>query len=186
MSNYSIIEDAEKATDLFVAVLAKALTNRVLDKAFYGQVTLSQLQGLRYLLHNEQRLMSDLAEGLGISYPAATKTVERLVKKGLVARESDPADRRVVKVQLTERGRQLVEEIDATMNQSLASVLERLSTGDREALLRGMSAFIAAILEDLKDGKVVASICLQCGEKHKGGCPVEEALRRTQKEPTAV
>lgn len=180
MSDHSIADDAKKAADLFVGVLAKALTNRVLDEAFDGQVTMSQLQALRYLRNNEQRLMSDLADGLAISYPAATKTVERLVRKNLVAREGDPADRRVVRVRLTESGAALLEKIDAEINERLVSVLDSLEPDDRSALLRGMRAFVAAALKQVDDRHLLAAICLHCGTYHQDDCPVLAARQRVQ------
>ncbi|MHB1415872.1 MAG: MarR family winged helix-turn-helix transcriptional regulator [Chloroflexota bacterium] len=180
MSEISFTEDAEKAADLFVAVLSKALANRVLDEAFAGQITMPQLQSLRYLLYNDDRLMSDLAEGLDISYPAATKTVERLVKKGLVVREGDPTDRRVVRVHLTEQGKGLVEEINAEMNSRLASVIERLEPADREALMTGLRAFVCAALEEIDNREIASSICLHCGRRHRGDCPVGAAMARSR------
>lgn len=179
MNEECTIAGAEKATDLFVSVLAKALTERMLNERFAGRVTSAQVHGLRYLAHNEERLMSDLADGLGISYPAATKTVERLVKKGLVTRESDPADRRVVKVRLTAAGEQLIQDIDGARRQMLTAVLTRLTPDDREALLQGMSAFIAASLQQIEDGQLLSEICLHCGDTHQASCPVAEALQRT-------
>ena len=185
MVQNSIIDDAEKMADLFVAVLAKALANPVLDERFDGQVTMSQLQALRYLLRNEERLMSDLAEGLAISYPAATKTVERLVKKGLVVREGDPTDRRVVRVSLTDQGRNLVGEIDDQMHRRLAGILGKLAVEDRAALLCGMSAFVAAALDGL-DRDTVSAICLHCGTEHQETCPVLEARLRVERELAAA
>ncbi len=181
MSEMTIVGTAEKATDLFVSVLAKALTERLLTETFEGRVTAAQVQGLRYLAHNEERLMSDLADGLGISYPAATKTVERLVKKGLVVRESDPADRRVVRVRLTEPGAQLIRDIDGARSQMLTTVLASLEPGDRDSLMRGMSAFIAAALKQVEDGDLLTGICLHCGDTHQPGCPVAAALQRSQR-----
>lgn len=139
---------------------------------------MAQLQALRYLLHNEQRLMSDLAEGLGISYPAATKTVERLVKKNLVAREGDPADRRVVRVYLTQQGINLVQQINAEMSRRLHAVLGRMGEEDRNALVRGMSAFVTAALAGVDDAELIDSVCLHCGVQHTGDCPVEAARAR--------
>ncbi|MHB1007365.1 MAG: MarR family winged helix-turn-helix transcriptional regulator [Chloroflexota bacterium] len=187
MSERTIIEDAEHTTDLFVGVLAKAMASRVLEDEFDGQVTMAQLQALRYLARNDQRLMSDLAEGLAISYPAATKTVERLVKKDLVSRAGDPADRRVVRVRLTEAGIGMVKRIDAELNRRLSIVLERLNEADREALLRGMSAFIAAALAGVEDEKTLTAICTHCGDHHSGDCPVAGArVRVLEQQASAV
>lgn len=178
MSERTVIGDAERTTDLFVGVLAKVLTSKVLDEAFDGQVTMAQLQALRYLLQNEQRLMSDLADGLAISYPAATKTVERLVKKDLVTREGDPADRRVVRVHLTPQGVELVQKINAELSRRLNAALETMSESDRQSLLRGMTAFVASAMEGVADGQVIESVCLHCGAHHLGDCPIEGARVR--------
>ncbi|MHB1133009.1 MAG: MarR family winged helix-turn-helix transcriptional regulator [Chloroflexota bacterium] len=180
MSEQSTFASAEKATDLFVSVLAKALTQRLLDEQFAGRVTTAQVQGLRYLAHNEERLMSDLAEGLGISYPAATKTVERLVRKGLVVRESDPADRRVVRVRLTEAGDRLISDIDGARTDMLSTVLAKLPPEDHAALMQGLGAFINAALKEVEDDSLLTEICLHCGDTHQAGCPVAQALERTK------
>ena len=176
MNEQRAFASAEKATDLFVSVLAKALTERLLDEQFAGQVTTAQVQGLRYLAHNEERLMSDLADGLGISYPAATKTVERLVKKGLVVREGDPADRRVVRVRLTQAGEQLIEDIDGARKDMLSTVLGSLPDEDHAALMQGLKAFISAALKQVENDELLGEICLHCGDTHQPGCPVAAAL----------
>ena len=151
-----------------------------MDEQFSGQVTTAQVQGLRYLAHNEERLMSDLADGLGISHPAATKTVERLVKKGLVVREGDPADRRVVRVRLTEAGGQLIQDIDGARKDMLSTVLASLPDDDHAALMRGLKAFITAALKQVEDDDLLAEICLHCGDTHQAGCPVAQALERVK------
>jgi DNA-binding MarR family transcriptional regulator len=180
VSERTVIGDAERTTDLFVGVLAKALTGQVLEEAFEGQVTVAQLQALRFLLQNEQRLMSDLADGLAISYPAATKTVERLVKKDLVAREGDPADRRVVRVRLTEQGTELVRRINGEMRTRLESALGRMADDDRQALMRGMTAFVGAALQGIDDEELIDAVCLHCGNHHLGDCPIQEARDRAR------
>lgn len=176
--NERIVDDAERSADLFVAVLEKALTNRLLNEEFEGQVTASQLHALRFLALNEQPLMSDLADGLGISYPAATKTVERLVKKGLARREDDPTDRRVVRVQLTEKGCELAKKIMTARNAGFHDVLRQMAAEDRRALLRGMDAFVSTIVDSMDADEIVASICLHCGNEHSEDCIVEAALAR--------
>ena len=49
-----------------------------------------------------------LARAEGVGAPAMTKTVDILERAGLVTRERDPADARVVKVRATRRAKQLV------------------------------------------------------------------------------
>ena len=53
--------------------------------------------------------MSDLAAGTDCSVARMTQVVDRLQRRGLVARRSRPTDRRVVEVVLDEAGRDLLE-----------------------------------------------------------------------------
>jgi DNA-binding MarR family transcriptional regulator len=164
--------DLEHTSDLFVAVIEKLLTQRMLDESFEHQVTPSQLVALRYLSLNESSLMSEVAEGLGISFPAATKTIDRLVRKDLAARSEDPHDRRVVRIKLTNHGRSLVEEIHRERARRFDLVLDRLDPGARSALHRSMEVFITSAINDTETAR---SVCLHCGSKHHDDCPVRVA-----------
>ncbi len=72
------------------------------------ELTMPQCRTLWLLGHGPQR-MSEIATCLGTSLPSATSMIDRLVSRGLVARESDPVDRRVVICKLTQAGEQQVE-----------------------------------------------------------------------------
>lgn len=168
----AVSRNLEHTSDLFVAVIEKLLTQRMLDESFDQQVTPSQLVALRYLSLNESSLMSEVAEGLGISFPAATKTIDRLVRKSLATRVEDPHDRRVVRIRLTERGRSLVGEIHAERARRFDLVLERLAPSAREALHQSMEVFITAAIDD---ASTASSVCLHCGSDHHEDCPVRVA-----------
>ena len=176
----SLTAEVAHASDLFVAIVEKLMTQRMLDESFEQQVTPAQLVALRYLTLNESSLMSDVAEGLSISFPAATKTIDRLVRKELASRMEDPHDRRVVRIRLTERGKKLVEEVYDERSRRFASVLDRLDLAARDDLQRSMESFISAAIDD-KD--TVGTICLHCGSQHHESCPVKVAyLRLTRAE----
>src|SRR5512138_3477980 len=143
----TLTADVAHASDLFVAIVEKLMTQRMLDENFEQQVTPAQLVALRYLSLNESSLMSDVAEGLGISFPAATKTVDRLVRKEMASRVEDPHDRRVVRIRLTERGRSLVADVYEARSRRFASVLERLDVAARDNLQQSMASFISAAID---------------------------------------
>lgn len=170
--------DIEHASDLFVAIIEKLMTQQMLDESFEHQVTPAQLMALRYLSLNESSLMSDVAEGLAISFPAATKTIDRLVRKELATRIEDPHDRRVVRIRLTERGRDLVDEVFLERRRRFATVLERLGSDAMDRLHRSMEAFISAAIDDTD---TVKTICLHCGNQHHDSCPVKVAYLRLTK-----
>ena len=57
----------------------------------------------------EPRQVSELAERFGVSVPSMSRAVDALVKKGLATRVEDPDDRRVRRVAITAKGKQLVD-----------------------------------------------------------------------------
>lgn len=66
--------------------------------------TMPQLKVLLCLYINGPYRMGDLATALGVSMPAATGIVNRLVNKGVIDRDHDTQDRRVVTCRLTSEG----------------------------------------------------------------------------------
>ena len=108
------------------------------------EITAAQLRTLAQLASVESLTVGSIASGLKISYPAASKAVDRLVERGLAARHRDEGDARSIRVNLTERGRELVGRVATERREKLRRALERLG-GDRpaQALLALLEAFIA-------------------------------------------
>jgi DNA-binding MarR family transcriptional regulator len=75
-----------------------------------GTVTVHQVEAL-WALERGPLTMSQLARALKVSESAATALVERLVRHSLVERRSDPRDRRIVMVELSERAHALSEQV---------------------------------------------------------------------------
>jgi len=75
-----------------------------------------------------------LAEMEQVSPPTTTKVVDKLATAGLVARTTDPADRRVTHVDLTDHGRATLAEIRARKDAWLATRLADLSPADVDRL----------------------------------------------------
>src|SRR5579883_1577596 len=69
-----------------------------------GELTVAQIRALVFLKHNPQSPMSLLAKEFHIELPSVTSMVDRLIKQELVIRESDPNDRRMVRISLTLKG----------------------------------------------------------------------------------
>jgi DNA-binding MarR family transcriptional regulator len=78
--------------------------------------------------------VKEVAERLGISLPAASRALDPLVKRRLIARREDTEDRRVKRVRLTARGDALVERLYAIRVASFESMLEGFSESEREKL----------------------------------------------------
>lgn len=88
--------------------------------------TFAQLRVLLALQLHEPCHLKSLAQAIGISRPAASEMVERLVEMNLVTRVQDPDDRRQILISLTDESRRRVERHEANCMAKLQVLLEHL------------------------------------------------------------
>ena len=103
------------------------------------QMSVEQFQVLRRIRRGCTSV-SALAEASQTGLPAVSKAVESLVKRGLVARSSDPLDRRKVPLALTEEGQRVLQVIFGEAEAWLMQRFERLDTSDVESIMKGLDA----------------------------------------------
>ena len=89
------------------------------------------------------RRLTALAAQEGVTQPAMTQLIARLQDSGLVGRDADPADGRVVQVRLTEAGREMLARRREVRARRLAVILARISPEDRTALAAALPAIDA-------------------------------------------
>ena len=106
-------------------------------------LSLTAAATLATLERSGPRRLTALAVQEGVTQPAMTQLVARLQDAGLVRREADPADGRVVQVRLTDQGRDTLARRRAVRAERLAGLLERLSLEEREALSVALPAIDA-------------------------------------------
>ena len=87
-----------------------------------------------------------LAKGLMLSSAGITSRIDRLERRGLVRRLDDPDDRRGVIIELTDDGREVVDEAVAALATSDRQLLERLDPQEVEQL-EGLLRKVLALLE---------------------------------------
>jgi len=97
------------------------------------ELTMPQVRVLGLLFTTPHR-MSEIAASVGSSVQAATSLIDRLVDKGLVVREHDTVDRRVVICRLTPVGRTEVERF-YRIGQARMELLGDVLTDDELALV---------------------------------------------------
>lgn len=101
-----------------------------------GKITFPQFWVLYYLFEESRCKMKTLAGHLRVSPAAATGLVDRLIGQGLVARENEPSDRRVVWIVLSAKGRETIAHIRKQRIKAIIAVFGRLSAADRSNYLR--------------------------------------------------
>jgi MarR family transcriptional regulator, lower aerobic nicotinate degradation pathway regulator len=86
------------------------------------------------VLRDRKPTMNELAKLLELDKSSVTGLVDRAERRGLVARVPSTADRRVVLVSLTVRGRSLVSQASAGFEADVAGLLGCLSPSERSTL----------------------------------------------------
>lgn len=90
-------------------------------------------EALLNLAHTERSLrMSEIAERLILSKGGTTKVIDRLEDQGLVERHPDPSDLRALVVEITPKGRAMLEQIQPIVDEAIAEHFGRHIT-DAEA-----------------------------------------------------
>jgi DNA-binding MarR family transcriptional regulator len=80
--------------------------------------------------------VTELADKVGITPGAVTQFVDALVEKGLVSREGDPADRRIVRLKLTETAKAHYENLRKEYLASMTRAFGVLSDAELRELIR--------------------------------------------------
>jgi DNA-binding MarR family transcriptional regulator len=81
--------------------------------------------------------LAALAAREGVQAPTMSRSVERLVATGFASRETDPGDRRRIRIAATEAGRSLLAAARGPAG-AIADRLSRLAESERRALERGV------------------------------------------------
>jgi len=128
--------------DLFgqrmIALLPRMLRGFARRESNYlsrGKITLPQMGALEYLCARRESPMNELARHLGVTRPAATGLADRLIAQGLVSRQGDRSDRRVVRINLTPKGRRVLDNIWNQKRRMIQEVFGQLSPADRTQYL---------------------------------------------------
>jgi len=90
-------------------IMGRLMRDRMHKNLDSGQCTLLEFETLKYIKDTDQPHMRDVAKNFHVTPPAATLLIDSLVKAKLLARVTDPKDRRSVRVAMTAKGRQLLE-----------------------------------------------------------------------------
>lgn len=97
-----------------------------------------QLQLLLLLRHYGPQSMSSLAGHKKISKPQLTAAVSVLVKQGLVVREADEADRRIVRIRCTKEGLQYLDNLNTQLISYLSKSVQNLTDDEQQQLLHAL------------------------------------------------
>ena len=107
---------------------------------------------------------------------AASKAVDKLVRRMLLRRTEGEADRRSSQLSLTTPGRELLAAYYAARSQKLEQIFGECSPEQLRATRDLLDRLSAVIVDHTAEPE---ELCLQCGIYFREWCPVREHTRRT-------
>jgi DNA-binding MarR family transcriptional regulator len=107
------------------------------------QLSATSVSALGTLSREGPSRLTALATRQGVTQPAMTQLIARLQESGLVRREPDPADGRVVQVSITAEGKAFLARRGERQSRHLAVLLAQLDPGHRAALAAALPAMDA-------------------------------------------
>ncbi|UWZ49727.1 MarR family transcriptional regulator [Dactylosporangium matsuzakiense] len=105
-----------------------------------NDISLTAASTIWRLQQEGPRKLTDLAAAEGVTQPAMTQLVQRLEREGLARRADDPTDRRVVLVEVTQAGIDLLQRRREVRAAHLAALLEDLSAEDEASIAAALPA----------------------------------------------
>jgi DNA-binding MarR family transcriptional regulator len=104
--------------------------NRLLKDAGLTEVSIGFVGVLIALYEKDSQTISALGEKVSLEKSTMTGLIDRMVKAGLITRKADAHDRRVLRVWLTARGRELEVELRQVLARSYKDLTRGLAAGD--------------------------------------------------------
>ncbi|MFW5697781.1 MAG: MarR family winged helix-turn-helix transcriptional regulator, partial [Fimbriimonadaceae bacterium] len=115
----------------------------------------SQFRALGVLIENESMKQNAIARALSKTDGNVTVVIENLHKRGLVQRERNDSDRRVVLIRATEKGKGVYKELLPIYQERLNQAIESMSAEDFNAMERLTHRLRAAMA---REGKATADL----------------------------
>ena len=110
-------------------------------------VPMAQLKALFLIVNTRGVNSHTLAEDLAVTPGNVTGIVDRLAEQELVVRKPDPQDRRVIWLEATSKGHELLGKLIEDHSKNFAMILDFMLVEDLKALAVGLNGLVKAFQE---------------------------------------
>ncbi len=170
-----IAHDFLGSAHVFASAVEDIIERRLLDEVAGKSLTLSQFRLLKLVAVTDAHTISDVGLFLGVSNAAASKAVDKLVRRKLLRRKEGQPDRREICLSLTEASKRLLTAYDQKKSRKLGEVFDGFAVEELKRTANLLDRLSAGLVDHHgHDGEV----CLQCGIYFRNQCLVRKLLRR--------
>jgi DNA-binding MarR family transcriptional regulator len=137
-ANSEAANAALTASRALLGVVARSVASAL------DEVSLPQFRVLVLLRSRGPLRTGSLAERLGVNASTFSRSLDKIVSGGWVERQANPGSRREIIIDLTDKGRLLVDGVTEARRRDLHAILALLSADQQDAVMRAFALFNAA------------------------------------------
>lgn len=115
-----------------------------------NNLSLSQIGTLFHIQKAGICGVHQISHELGVSNPAASQMLDRLVEQGLINRKEDPQDRRAKQLELTEAGQDLIRRVVRVRQDWISRIEDQLSDHQKDKIVSAVT-LLSRTLGNLAD-----------------------------------
>jgi DNA-binding MarR family transcriptional regulator len=107
-------------------------------------LTVPQIKSLFFITNQGTTNFTRLAAALGVTPANMTGIIDRLVEQGLVSRQENPDDRRMLMLKVTDKGETTIANLRERRVSHTSQILSHLTVEELESVSCGFSLFVQA------------------------------------------
>ncbi len=165
-SRVQLIQDVLGSAHIFSSAVNDLMQER-LHAIISEQLTFAQIKLLKLIARSDTYNISQVASFLAVSSAAASKAVDRLVRRNLLRRTEAESDRRAVEIALTGEGKRVLSEYERVTNQVLEEIFGAVPPEGLREIAEHLD-HLSIKLVDHEGGQGEA--CFRCGIYFREKC----------------
>jgi DNA-binding MarR family transcriptional regulator len=114
------------------------IEKKIFAQSQFNDLSVNEIRTIQAIGVNEPRKMSEVAMALKITVGTLTISINRLVKKGYVRRVKSEEDRRIVIVDLTEKGKLVYKTHEKFHYEIIENMVSTLNQSDQKMLIQSL------------------------------------------------
>lgn len=170
-----IIHDFLGSTQVFSSAVNEVVEKRLVEEVAGKTLTHSQFKLLKMVSLTSARTITDVALFLGVSSAAASKAVDKLVRRKLLRRIEGRPDRREIQLSLTPASQRHLAAYEEKKRRKLAKIFRAFSTKDLQRAAKLLDRLSAGLIDHASNPN---EVCLQCGIYFRERCLVRQLAKR--------
>lgn len=145
----------QEINDFLVTVFNDILTieESELQKSKFNDLSIKEFHTIEAIGLHDEKTSSEVAKSLSITVGTLTVAINNLEKKGYVERIRDAADRRVVKLKLTNKGRLVFRVHQHFHKQMVMAVMQGLDGQEQDVLIKALKNLHAFLIQGLENNE---------------------------------